>query len=589
MAKAILRAAFVLATVALGAGLLLPGCGGKSPDDVVATFNGEPLTLGYLEAKWAKLALNDPAFEPDPDNSARTDSIRHAVLDVIINKELIVDQAFKRKFVDDPSYVEAYEGQKNYRLIELLKNRQVMGKMPEFTEDDLLAHYQYLGFRAKTRHIDIDTEEEGKGIAERLRAGELSFHEAILQFSTHQDRFSGGELGWIKFGDNIKAVEETLFNMEKGDISDPVKTPFGWSVFTVDEIEKEEPDEYVTVRASIENRLNIRSMREIGAAHAQNVLNKYDFEFNWDAAETIVELMPDDMTPTQMRESRTTEQEKPILKFSEEDLGVALYELEGESFTLKDFSDEYDRLHPFARPMKSARRQGVYNWVHKSVVGNLMPREAIAIGLDKDPELIMIMKEFEEQSCIGAVRRAVVDREVQVTEEKLLDWYHENPLMYTLREQVRCKQVVNPEEEKIQEAYRELQAGTDVDSVGAVYSIVYTRQWHTDYFTADSTLSPQNPAIAHVQKLAEIGEFTTPFYYKGYWGIMQLTDRRPKRLMDFEETREKLTKDVREMLSNERLDSLLTEWRLGAEIVIDEKVLRKAEKGPDPTPKAVNF
>ena len=581
---AYLRAASVIMMITLSSALILGGCGGKNADEVVATFNGEPLTLGYLEAKWAKLAQNDPSFAPDPDNAARMDSLRHAVLDVIITKELIVDQAYKRKFIEDETYQGALAGQKDYRLIELLKNREVIAKIPEFTEEDYKSHYSLLGWKVKARHLDVDTEEEAKALVDRLRKGEITFEVAVRDYSISPDRDTGGNLGIVTFGTNIKPVEDTLFAMEQGDISDPIKTTLGFSIFIVDEKTYEDPPEYGSVRESIINRLKMRAMREAGAANAKEVMDKYKFKFNWDAAQVIFDHMPDDPSPAEVEQARIATQEKPILKLDEKALDMVLYEVEGEKHTLREFSDEFDRLHPLSRPLKQDRLQGIYNWVHRTVVNKLMPKEAILKGLDKDPEFVLIMKEFEEQSCIGAVRRAVVDAGVQITEDDVRKWYEENPKYYTLRPSMRCKQIVNAEEEKAKEAYRRLQAGEPADSVGADLSIFYPDKWLSEFFTPDSTKDASNDAMRYSQRLLKPGDFTPPFVSRGYWGILVLADTQPARLMAFEEAKERAQRDLQEIRSSERLDSLLTVWRGEADIVINEKVLRKAVKGPDPTP-----
>jgi hypothetical protein len=115
-------------------------------------------------------------------------------------------------------------------------------------------------------------------------------------------------------------------------------------------------------------------------------------------------------------------------------------------------------------------------------------------------------------------------------------------------------------------------------------AINYTRQWLSDKFTPDSTLAPDNIAIKLVARLQNIGDYTEPFNMQGYWGIMQLVERFPDRLMSWDEAKDKALKDFKEIRQNARLDSLLGSWRQGAQIVINERTLRKVEKGPAPNP-----
>ncbi len=577
MARAFLRTAPALLLMLTMILFPLLGCdGGKSPDDVAMTFNGTPITLGYFEMKWAKLAESDADFRPTPEN---IDSLRAEVQKIILNKEIIVAQAFKENYVEDEVYQTAKANHRDQKLIEFLRDKHINSRVPEFDEEAIKGHYQYVGITIETRHVDVDREETARELVAKIRSGEMTFHEAVLGHSTNQDRHSGGSLGTVAFGNNIKSVEDVLFHLEEGAMSDPIRTPYGWSFFIADKVTKNPPGEYGAVRSSIINRLKMRAMREFGAAHSERVMDKYGFKFDYDVAEIILELMPDDLTPSQMQSARATTVEKPILKFNEEQLKMALYELEGELYTLKAFSDEYDRLHALARPQKGNRLQGIYNWAHRNVINKLMPREARLENLDDEPLFQLTMKEFEEQACIGVVRRMLVDQPIVLSDDQIRTWYDDNPSYYTLKPQVRVIQMANIDEEQIQQAYERLLAGEDFHAVADKHSVVPEHQMLTQPFHPDSTLDPNNGAIAGIQRLENVGDFTRPFTSQGYWGLAKLHEKVPGRLMDFEEAREKASADLREITSNARLDSLLSVWRDGNEIEIFDKVINKAEVG----------
>lgn len=69
----------------------------------------------------------------------------------------------------------------------------------------------------------------------RLRGGE-DF--ATLARANSQDTLSaakGGDLGWLNKGDTVPEFEETLEDLAPGEISQPVKTMFGWHLVQVQE------------------------------------------------------------------------------------------------------------------------------------------------------------------------------------------------------------------------------------------------------------------------------------------------------------------------------------------------------------------
>lgn len=77
---------------------------------------------------------------------------------------------------------------------------------------------------------------------------------SILAKELSADKFSaenGGDLGLIAIGDMQKEFEEAVFSLQEGDISQPVKTEFGYHLIKVTELSKRSVQEFATVKDKV--------------------------------------------------------------------------------------------------------------------------------------------------------------------------------------------------------------------------------------------------------------------------------------------------------------------------------------------------
>jgi len=84
--------------------------------------------------------------------------------------------------------------------------------------------------KIKCSHILVTKQSESLAIAERLKSGEkfgkLAKELSIDSGSAKKD----GNLGYFTKGMMVKPFEETAFKLQVGEVSDPVKTDFGYHI-----------------------------------------------------------------------------------------------------------------------------------------------------------------------------------------------------------------------------------------------------------------------------------------------------------------------------------------------------------------------
>ena len=120
-------------------------------------------------------------------------------------------------------------------------------QITEYYEDNLNTFRQEK--EVKARHIlfkltkDMSEEEEKKvkekalSVLKMAREGK-DFATLAKEYSEGPTREKGGDLGWFAKGRMVKPFEDAAFKMKKGEISDLVKTPFGYHIIKVEDIKE---------------------------------------------------------------------------------------------------------------------------------------------------------------------------------------------------------------------------------------------------------------------------------------------------------------------------------------------------------------
>ena len=79
----------------------------------------------------------------------------------------------------------------------------------------------------KASHLLVKTEDEAKKLKSEIDNGK-DFAELAKRVSLCPSGRNGGDLGYFTKGQMVKEFEDACFSMNVGDVSNPIKTQFGY-------------------------------------------------------------------------------------------------------------------------------------------------------------------------------------------------------------------------------------------------------------------------------------------------------------------------------------------------------------------------
>ncbi len=232
------------AALALLLGHAAPGF--AQDDPVVAKVNG--IDIKESDLKLAEEDAGSQLAQLPPE--ARRDYLVTYLADM-----LLVDKA-----ADDQKVTQGVEFQ---HKLNYMRNKLVMDTMLEqigkTAVNDAALHKVYdeaakqIGDEQEVhaRHILVETEADAKAIAEQLKKG-ADFAALAKEKSKDPGAAQGGDLGYFTKDQMVPEFAEVAFKLDKGQISDPVKTEFGWHIIQVEDKRKREVPSFEQVKPQLE-------------------------------------------------------------------------------------------------------------------------------------------------------------------------------------------------------------------------------------------------------------------------------------------------------------------------------------------------
>jgi peptidyl-prolyl cis-trans isomerase C len=224
------RSRTAAAAFALGLGAALSFASAALADPkVVAKVDGQSITDQDVADAMADIG---PGLPQKLEGAAR----QKYVLDYLIDLKLAAKKAEAEKLTSTPEFERKAAYQRDKLAMEELLGSIAKSATTEEAERkayDEAAKAEPPQEEIHARHILVPTEEEAKKALARVKAGE-DFAKVATEVSKDPSG-NGGDLGWFTKDRMVPEFSDAAFKLKKGEISDPVKTQFGWHIIKVED------------------------------------------------------------------------------------------------------------------------------------------------------------------------------------------------------------------------------------------------------------------------------------------------------------------------------------------------------------------
>ncbi|MDI6794599.1 MAG: peptidylprolyl isomerase [bacterium] len=230
----------------IGLGILLVGCSNAGGEDkTLAQVNDEVLTLEEFNQQLSELP-------PQYRSMLNAEGAYEEIVDQWINTRLLVEEAkqmgldkredIKKKLADIKNQILAEEVIKERILNEVKIDETEVEKYYADHKEDFNPQVEV---RARHILIKVDKEadtstitkakEKAEEILGKVKTPGADFAELAGKYSEDPMAEKGGDLGFFSEGQMVKPFEQAAFALEEGEISDLVRTQFGFHIIKLEE------------------------------------------------------------------------------------------------------------------------------------------------------------------------------------------------------------------------------------------------------------------------------------------------------------------------------------------------------------------
>ena len=288
-------------------------------DKIAVLVNDEFITLSEIDAMVAPVSTKYRTIYSGEELDKKLDEARRGAVEQLIDQKLLLGAAKKenievsekeidarvedvnKNFETPADFEKAIQGQgmtmaklraryKEQIMVRHLIERKVISRI-SVSPTEVDAYYkEHADALAAPESIKLsnilirlkgdpaETEKAAalaKDIFARLKAGE-GFAACAKEYSEGAGAEEGGAMGYVKKGDLMPQIDEVIFNLKPGEVSDIIQTSLGYHIFKVEEKAEAKTPELAEVRRRIEDAI-FREKIDSGAKEFVKDLRKHAY------------------------------------------------------------------------------------------------------------------------------------------------------------------------------------------------------------------------------------------------------------------------------------------------------------------------
>jgi peptidyl-prolyl cis-trans isomerase SurA len=375
------------------------------------------------------------------------------------------------------------------------------------------------------------------------------FSEMVMQYSEDTgSKINGGDLGFFQRRMMIKEFDETAFKLDIDEVSDVVKTHYGYHIIKLTD-KKPNP----TLEESRDELKNLYKQIKYNEEHAQlveNLKQKYSYQLNEGSVEVAAARTDTLKVNEKLGEAVNGIKDQPLFTYAEKTVTT------GEFLDRVIYSTDYTN--------KIADKDFYYDALKKVSADFLLEEEAMNLE-NTNPEFASLMEDYRNGIYIFKLQDEQVWSQVKTDSVRLLSFYENNKEKYTYPDRVNFSEIFTRNDSLAGYYYALLQNGADFEEVAEKYTERPGMKDKKGNYGLTDLKDSRNGKLAEAAAKLEPGTYSEPQTITGGYSIIKLNSIEEARIKTFEEAKAEVSGAFQEAeskrIEQEYLESLKKRYK----------------------------